>query len=345
MREILKRRFTAAPPPTDEPPDERAPRLSFGSWDDLTPGDPAVVVVCHPDWRGVRTAAYSFREPTIECDDLDRWGDEIVAGLDDNNVATVVVHGYPPGASSFIQTAHAAGINTRVVLHSSMAQHGAEAGEATVVSEVLALAARGALDRVGFVKAGLAESFAALGYPAAYVPNRTPDLPPYERRDLGPGLNVGIFAEPFWRKNVVTQLGAVALLESATAHVMRRPDVDYLDHLQMIDHGELPWDEFVSVQASMDVNLYVTLSECHPLSPIESYLTDVPALMSRTSDVFRSDPVLWDLTTVEIPDDPASIAKATTRLVDHAARAIARAHTWIELADTSAAECWHAFVL
>ena len=31
---------------------------------------------------------------------------------------------------------------------------------------------------------------------------------------------------------------------------------------------------------STDVNLYVSLSECHPLSPIESYLTGVPALMS-----------------------------------------------------------------
>jgi glycosyltransferase involved in cell wall biosynthesis len=339
-----KQRFISTPPPSDEPPDERPPRLSFGSWDDLTPGDPAVIVVCHPDWRGVRTAAYSFREPTVECEDLNRWGDEIVAGLRDNNVATVVVHGYPPGASSFIQKAHGDGINTRVVLHSSMAQHGAEVGEAAVASEVLALAGSGALDRVGFVKAGLAESFAALGYPVAYVPNRAPDLPRYERRDLGPGLHIGIFAEPFWRKNVVTQLGAVALLDDATAHVMRRPDVDYLDHQPMVDHGEVPWDEFLSLQASVDVNLCVTLSECHPLSPIESYQTGVPALMSRTSDVFRSDGRLWDLTTVEVPDDPSEIAKAVRRLIDHADEATERAGRWIARADASAADRWRDFV-
>src|SRR5210317_1714608 len=105
MREILKRRFISAPPPTEEPPEERSPGLSFGSWDDLSPDDPAVVVVCHPDWRGVRTAAYSFREPTVECDDLGRWGDEIVAGLRATNVATVVVHGFPRGTGSFIRAA------------------------------------------------------------------------------------------------------------------------------------------------------------------------------------------------------------------------------------------------
>jgi hypothetical protein len=343
MREFFKRRV-ATEPPIEAEPAERRPTLSFGSWNALTLGDPSVVVVCHPDWRGVRTAAYAFREPTVECHDLERWGEDIIDEMRSASVVTVVVHGFPPGAAGFIRSAHSAGIGTRVVLHSSMAQHGAEAGEAAVADEVLGLAANGSLDRVGFVKAGLAESFTALGFSASYVPNRAPNLPAVEPLDLGAGPNVGIFAEPFWRKNVVTQLGAVGLLEGATAHVMRRPDVGYLDHLRLVDHGEVPWDEFISLQASMDVNLYVTLSECHPLSPIESYQTGVPALMSRTSDVFRSDARLWNLTTVEIADDPLEIARATSRLLDHRDEAIDLAQAWIEIADVSAAERWHDFV-
>ncbi len=343
MRELFRRK-TVASPTVEAQPVERRPMLSFGSWSELSLGEPAVVIVCHPDWRGVRTAAHTFREPTVECHDLDRWGDEIISELRSHGANTVVVHGFPPGSGGFIRAAHAAGIGTRVVLHSSMAQHGGETGEAAVADEVLGIAADGALDRVGFVKAGLAESFTALGFPAAYVPNRAPNLPAIETRDLGSGLNVGIFAEPFWRKNVVTQLGAVALLDDATAHVMRRPDVVYLDHLRLVDHGEVPWDEFISLQASMDLNLYVTLSECHPLSPIESYQTGVPALMSRTSDVFRSDGRLWDLTTAEIPDDPAVIASAIRRLLDHRDEAVQRARHWIELADASASERWNDFV-
>ncbi|MEA3511694.1 MAG: hypothetical protein U9R51_09690, partial [Actinomycetota bacterium] len=173
---------------------------------------------------------------------------------------------------------------------------------------------------------------------------RTPDMPLITRRDLGPGLNIGVFAESFWRKNVVTQLGAVALLDDATAHVLQRPDVAYLDGLAIVDHGVVPWEEFISLQASTDLNLYVTLSECHPLSPIESYLSGVPALMSRTSEVFRSDPELWNLTTVEVADDPSAIADAARTLLDRRDEALSRARRWIAEFDVLAAKTWSQFV-
>ncbi len=336
MREFLGRRSDGG--------DDRPPTLSFGSWDDLPAAAPRVVVLCHPDWRGVRTAAYTFRQPVVECADLDRWSESLVAAVADAKIDVVVVHGYPPGTDAFIARAHREGIGTRIVLHSSMAQHGAEAGEAAAADAVLALAGSGALDRVGFVKAGLAESFLALGYPAAYVPNRAPQLPEVTGQDLGSGHHIGVFAEPFWRKNVVTQLGAVALLEDATAHVMRRPGVDYLDELAVVEHGEMRWEEFLGLQASTDLNLYVTLSECHPLSPVESYLSGVPALVSRTSAVFRDDPRLWELTTVEVADDPSDIAAGVERLLANSDEAITLANRWIERADADSADRWDGFV-
>ena len=41
MREILRRRFAATRHHLETPPLERRPVLSFGSWDELTPGDPS----------------------------------------------------------------------------------------------------------------------------------------------------------------------------------------------------------------------------------------------------------------------------------------------------------------
>lgn len=324
--------------------DERAPILSFGSWDGFPQGDPSVVVVCHPDWRGVRTAAYSFREPVVECHDLARWGEDIIEQMRSHDITTVVIHGFPPGSAEFLAKARETGINTHVVLHSSMTQHGAEPGEAEVADTVLALSRDGVIGRVGFVKAGLAEAFTSLGYPAAYVPNRTPDMPAITPRGLGPGLNVGVFAESFWRKNVVTQLSAVSLLDNATAHVLQQPNVAYLSDLPTVEHGVVPWEEFISLQASTDLNLYVTLSECHPLSPIESYLSGVPALMSRTSEVFRSDPELWNLTTVEVADNASAIANAARTLLDRRDEALSRARRWIAEFDVLAAKTWSQFV-
>jgi hypothetical protein len=303
-----------------------------------------VVQVCHPDWRGVRTVAYGFATPVVECDDLGRWGSELLGGIKEAGVEVVVIQGWPPGAGQFVDLLHREGLRTGCVLHSSPAQHGAEGGEAIVVEEILALGRSGVLDAVGMAKAGVHAAFAALGYEVAYVPNRVPVLPAFERMDLGPGTNVGVFAEPLWRKNVVTQLMAVAAIEKGRAHVMRRPAVHYLEGLEITEHGQLPWEEFIALQSSVDLNLYVTLSECHPSTPQESYLAAVPCLVSRVSSVFRDDPVLWDLTSVDEADNPATIALGAARLLEARDEAVERARAWMIEADKRGADAWGRFV-
>ena len=313
------------------------PVPSTGSWADA--GD--LVVVCHPDWRGVRTAAVASRADRVEVADAGPIATELAAKLAAYRM--VVLHGYPPGSGQLLEELHRLGAQTRVVLHSSPAQHGGEAGEAAVADEVLELARQGIVGRVGFVKASVSEPLRALGYPVDWVPNRVPELPAVTPMDLGPGRHVGIFAESFWRKNVVTQLLAVTLMDETTAHVLHAPDVAYVRGVRLREHGVQPWEDFLSLQASVDLNLYVTLSECYPLTPMESYLAGVPCLMSRTSSVFLDDNVLWDLTTVDLADDPVAIAAAAQRLVANADEAVSRARSWMDRWDEIAIERWTEF--
>ena len=320
------------------------PKLSFSSWDQITESDDSVVQVCHPGWRGVRTVAYAFRAPVVECADLDYWGEELACQITSSGADMVVIQGWPPGSAGFARRLASQGMTVKCVLHSSPAQHGAEEGEARVVGEVLALASEGILDEVGMAKPGVPEALIAAGYPVSYVPNRVPRLPPIKKRDLDRGsLHIGVFAEPFWRKNVVTQLLAVGLMQGAVAHVMKRPDVEYLDGLEIVEHGELPWEEFISLQSSVDLNLYVTLSECHPSTPQESYLAGVPCLISRVSGVFRDDERLWEITTTDLPDDPAAIAYAAQRLLSSRQEAVDLAERWMELHDARAEAVWNSF--
>jgi len=67
--------------------------------------------------------------------------------------------------------------------------------------------------------------------------------------------------------------------------------------------------------------------------------------VSRTSSVFRDDPVLWELTTVEVPDDPNEIAAGAKTLMANRDEAIDRAQRWIAAADGEAARRWDDFVL
>ena len=302
-----------------------------------------MVQICHPDWRGVRTVAYSFRSPVVECDDLLRWSDELIERFKEVAVDVVVIQGWPPGSAEFASRLSDEGLTVKCVLHSSPAQHGAEMGEAAVVGEVLALGESGVLGEVGMAKKGVPAAFRAAGYPISYLPNRVPQMPESAKIDLGPGTHIGVFAEPFWRKNVVTQLLAVGLLEGAVAHVMRMPEVPYLSKLKIVEHGELPWEEFVALQGSVDLNLYVTLSECHPSTPQESYLAGVPCLISRVSGVFADDPVLWDLTSTDRPDDPSAIAAGAKRLLGSRREAIVRAIDWMAAQDQLAIEVWATF--
>ena len=317
--------------------------MSFGSWERFSESGSEVIQICHPDWRGVRTVANSFGAPVVESDDLTAWGDDLLGRFRDASIGMVVIQGWPPGAAGFAARLSAGGITVKCVLHSSPAQHGAESGEARVVDDVLALQRSGVLSEVGMAKVGVHQAFAAAGHPVTYVPNRVPRIPEINRLDLGPGLHIGVFAEPFWRKNVVTQLLAVGLLDGAVAHVMKSPAVGYLDGIDMVEHGELPWEEFVALQGSVDLNLYVTLSECHPSTPQESYLADVPCLMSRVSGVFREDDRLWELTTTDLPDDPSAIAGAADRLLASKDEAVQRARSWMSDFDEEAARIWSTF--
>lgn len=321
----------------------RAPILSFGSWDAL-PETEHVVQICHPHWRGVRTAAYAFRFPVIECSDLTVWGAALASDMRAAGIDTVVIQGWPPGSAAFVDEAAKVGVRVKCVLHSSPAQHGAERGEASVVDEVLSLAARGRLAAVGMVKEGVADAFRAAGHRVSHVPNRSPELPEVNRLELGPGFHVGVFAAPFWRKNVVTQLLAIGLLDGATAHVMDRPSVGYLADIAIIEHRQLPWEEFMDLQGSVALNLYVTLTECHPLTPVESYLLGVPCLISRTSGLFKEDEELYDMTTTDRPDEPWAIAEASIALLQRKDEAVSRARTWIEWSDGVARSVWEEFI-
>ncbi|MEX1126452.1 MAG: hypothetical protein WD895_00190 [Acidimicrobiia bacterium] len=321
----------------------RTPVLSFGTWDELKSTE-RVIQICHPDWRGVRTVAYSFRSPLVECDNLTLWSDYLMNHITSASVEVVVIQGWPPGAGGLAARLAEVGVEVKCVLHSSPAQHGAEAGEAAVIDEVLSLGRSGLLTEVGMAKVGVPEGFTAAGYPVTYVPNRVPLMPAMNRVDLGPGLHVGVFAEPFWRKNVVTQLLAVALIDGAVAHVMQKPEVSYLDGIAVVEHGELPWEQFVALQGSVDINLYVTLSECHPSTPQESYLAGVPCLLSRVSGVFEDDPRLWEITTTDLADNPSAIAAGARELLTVKDEAVERARIWMTEHDRRAAQIWDRFV-
>lgn len=321
-------------------PLRRSRRDEPGPPDVALPAAPGgILQVCHPDWRGVRASAEAFGDPVALAQDLHRLIPAL--GVVDPGLRLVVIQGWPPGAAPFAIAAANAGLDVAAVSHSAPTQHGVDAGEAEALSQALDLAADGVISRVGVVKAGLAPSLCALGHDVWHVPNRVPQI---ERPDPEPldGSPVGIFLFPMWRKNVVTQVLAAVEL-GWTPHLMAAAEVPYLDTAGSVVHGELGRSEFLRWYGSMHMNFNVTLSECHPMMPMESYRLGVPCLLSRTSDLFVRDRDLYELTTVDTADDPHGIAAAASRLDGHRGDVVAAANGSLDDIDIEAGAAWAEF--
>lgn len=291
---------------------------------------PTVVAMCHPEWRGIRRVTHALGLPVVEVSNLDAAAGELHGAITEAEVELVVVNGYPPGTAVFAERV-AGSTKVRVLMHSSMTQHGFEPREAEVISAIADGIHRGFIDALGFTKRGQAEAMTALGVPSAYVPAPTTRLDPVPPTDLGPGRHVGVFAEATWRKNVTAQVGAAALL-GATAHLTLAPDVSYLPGPPIVvTHGLLDRAAFLEVMASVDLNLGVSLYEAFPVLPQESYWLGVPCLISRTSSLFEGDHVLERLSIVDRFDDPSAIAERGAALLEtaDAEGIVDRARAWM----------------
>lgn len=300
-----------------------------------------VLQVCHPQWRGVRSSAIAFGDPVLEAQNLrtlvDHIPDIVAAGT-----STLVIQGWPPNAAGLCSAASEAGLRVLTVFHSSPAQHGVDGGEAEAVGEMLELHSAGIVDAVATVKAGVAKSMRSLGYKITHIGNRVPQLGEIEKTPVADGTNVGVLLYPMWRKNVTTQILAARLL-GWRPFVMEDPKVPYLSPNDLTICGELPREEFLAIQAAMDISLNVTLSECHPMIPMESYRLGVPCLMSRTSDLFIEDPDLYELSTVDRADSPDAIAQAAERLLANSDEAVTMANASLDTLDHRSAELWRKF--
>jgi len=300
-----------------------------------------VLQVCHPQWRGIRSSALAFGDPVLEADDLGSLVDRIPE-IAASGASTVVIQGWPPSAATFATAASVGGLRVLTLFHSSPAQHGVDGGEAEAVAEMLGLHKAGIVGGVATVKVGVARSMRSLGHDVTHVGNRVPALDTIEPAAVADGINVGIFLYPLWRKNVATQILAAHLL-GWRPFVMDDPQVPYLSRNDLTICGELSRDEFLPIQAAMDITFNVTLSECHPMLPMESYRLGVPCLMSRTSDLFTDDPDLYELTTVDRADNPDAIAEAAERLLTNKAEAVALANASLDTTDRNSADQWRAF--
>lgn len=341
----------------DPPKLTRAPRLAFdGLATRGSPNDPEtflrqaprVVVLCHPEWRGIRAATYGQAPHVLEVPGIlsQTHARRLALFLKDAGAERVVMNGYPAGTERLAQALAdlAPAIEFFCVFHGTPAQ-GFQ--EHDVIARLLRLCDAKLIKKLGFVKHGLSDYFRQRGYPAEYVMNicRMPSLAPAPVPASGQ-LQVGVFAPNVVHKNVETQLIGALMVPGTKVHTLEPVRAEYLepDRHRFVEHGLMPHPQFVRLLSTMQATCYVSLVECYPMTVLESIFCGAVCLTSNTSQIFEHDADLREAFVVEHHDSPAAIAKKLTRALERREELIPRAQLYLNQLNERAERRWYEFL-
>ena len=160
----------------------------------------------------------------------------------------------------------------------------------------------------------MAEVFNRQGIPASLVLNAIAKTPQAASSPLPGGPHLGLAAADLaiWRKLPFAMLAAAGEIPGAVVHVAGANDqVEEFARARIdtrIRRQPIPQNEMPKYLSQMHLNLYVTLSECCPMLPLESLAEGVPCLIGPNSHLFEDSPYLLDRLVVRYPDRNEVIA-------------------------------------
>lgn len=114
----------------------------------------------------------------------------------------------------------------------------------------------------------------------------------YSNCNLNDKINIGVFsAVSSWYKNPYVQLLATLCNDKWFLHTNIHPEslkkLDFnIERVQTYDH--MPRKQFLGLLGSLDINLYVTNTECSPMTVLESCALGVPCIVGPAGDIYSS---------------------------------------------------------
>ncbi|MGF1454273.1 MAG: hypothetical protein ACFB6R_02725 [Alphaproteobacteria bacterium] len=320
----------ATPPQTvrhtiREPDDLRASVSPYpGLISALNPNKPVALYV--PRWTGVATSTRHLFDQALPIpenatihpqdltpDDIDRYARVLLS----SGATHFVISGGDTFFIDLIRQVHRYERGARFDLfwHSNFLQMG-EAHDWSLLQPWLRAAGDGLVRRIGVVKDGLDVFFRAMGFDCIFVPNVLRDDPDgitLSRNEDSVGLWLSGSSSyrkvPYAAIMAVKGVDGLALTGSGLDERARAIVTALRVPFKRLWAEVLPQSQLRHEMRSTAVTLYVTLSECSPMLPLESFQEGVPCLVGPSSHLFRDDPVLSEALIVKDPLSPGLIAE------------------------------------
>ncbi|MEQ9259284.1 MAG: hypothetical protein RIG84_09300, partial [Roseovarius sp.] len=178
---------------------------------------------------------------------------------------------------------------------------------------------RGVLKGLGSVKADFGAAFEEF-YPHTLI-NYAPNIDPGLHLEKDSPVSIHVPLDVSWRKNMYTNVTAGMLCESVeriktSNYPTGLSDIRVLDKLMLT--GYLRGQRLLDEMSRSTAVISATLAECQPMTQLEAFAMNTPALTLDLGLVeFEGDP-LMELCSTRVTDNPYRLSKDIGRLVDAA---------------------------
>ena len=278
---------------------------------------PTAIALMHPQWRGIRSATENLLTYRLyQRDDLDTLRAQRLARvIAESGADRVVLGSFPLTYRHLVEAIkqHAPHINVYAFWLSSFLQSNEDYGWQAFL-EIDRLCRTGLITKWGFAKQGMAEIIGRTGVPTGFIMSYVRSVPQSPSQPAAGGPHLGVWAiEPIWRKSPYAMLAASSLIRGAnvfcTGQNERAQEFTRYFGLNATVQEPIPQAQMPAALARMHLNLYVTLSECSPMLPLESLAAGAPCLFGPTSHLFEDDDYLHSRLVVQYPDRALVIAR------------------------------------
>ncbi len=255
------------------------------------------IVIHNGNYLGVTSATLELFDNTVDAreilrkQDVKKIGDKIL----NSNIKQVIFSSFPIGYKNLAK--YLKKKNNKIKLksywHGSHSQILDSYGFERNI-EIIKLHKKGIIDVMGICKKSLVEFYKKENYNVAFLTNKVEtNIKPINKNN--DKIRIGLYAAQCsdWRKNMFSQIAAASLIENAILDMapLNEEGKEFAKtlglELEGVDHS-LKREELIKRMGNNTVNLYVTLSECSPMLPLESFEMNVPCITGNNHHYFKN---------------------------------------------------------
>lgn len=290
----------------------------------------------NPDWFGVANATNELFDNSCPMKEIYRKTDikKVKDKIMSSNYKKVIFSGFCIGWKELAEKLNENGIIVQTYFHGSHSQVLEPYGWARNM-EIFDLAKRGVIKKMAICKESLVKFYKNYGCNTYLLTNKV-DVKKYPHKKDDDKITVGIYAAKTdnFRKNAFAQIAAVSLLKKKNIKIDMVPlnnnakkfakflgvEIDGINH-------PIPREQLMQRLAKCDISLYVTYSECAPMSSLESFAQETICIVGNNCHYFKNEEIEKYIVVSE-ENNPEEIAKKIEYALDNKEKVLSLYKQW-----------------